>query len=252
LLRTLSVIATRLYGTLRIPMLDAPPDDYLAPRRCMREPVPQIWHVADLLSSAADAHLAGEREKADALFHEADCPVARGWLESLWGSAKRNADQAHYRRVRNIVGAPPLLPKSERQTCRMPNAAERKLLIEKFGRHCVFCGIPLIRAEVRRFFNKQYPATVIWGDTNPSQHAGFAVLWMQFDHVLPHSRGGISSLSNMVLTCAGCNYGRMDNTLEELGLLDPRTREYPKTGWDGLERIFPTGANVMASAGAQE
>ncbi len=216
----------------------------------MREPAPEVWRVANLLSDAADAHVAGDREKADALFREANCPAARGWLESLWGSTKKNVDQVHYRRFRYVLNAPPLLPKSERQTCRMPNAAERKALIETFGRHCVFCGIPLIRSEVRRFFNERYPAAVPWGNTNPSQHAGFAVLWMQFDHVLPHSRGGINSLSNLVLTCAGCNYGRMHNTLEELGLLDPRTREYPKTDWDGLERIFLAGTDGIPNAEA--
>jgi hypothetical protein len=216
----------------------------------MREPVPEIWRVAALLSDAADAHIAGDRRKADALFREANCAVARGWLESLWGSAKRNPDQAYYRRVRNVTNAPPLLAKFEREPCRMPNAAERKVLIEKFTRHCVFCGIPLIRAEVRQLLSRHYPEAVTWGNTNPSQHAGFAVLWMQFDHVLPHSRGGTSSLSNMILTCAGCNYGRMHNTLEELGLLDPRTREYPKTNWDGLERIFSANTGDISITGA--
>jgi hypothetical protein len=231
-------------------MLSATLTDFLAPRHCMREPILEIWRVANLLSEAANAHMACDRGRADALFREANCPTARGWLESLWGSAKANPDQAHYRRVRNVANAPPLLAKAERHTCRMPNATERKALIEKFGRHCVFCGIPLIRAEVRNFFNKCYPESVTWGATNPSQHAGFAVLWMQFDHVLPHSRGGDSSLSNVVLTCAGCNYGRMHNTLEELGLLDPRTRDYPRTAWDGLERIFMAGSDGMPMSGA--
>ncbi len=61
---------------------------------------------------------------------------------------------------------------------------------------------------------------------------------MQFDHLLPHSRGGDNSLSNVVATCAGCNYGRMDYTLEELGLIDPRSRALPESEWDGLERVL--------------
>jgi len=35
-----------------------------------------------------------------------------------------------------------------------------------------------------------------------------------------HSRGGDNSFENMVITCAPCNYARMEFTLEELGLLD--------------------------------
>ncbi len=214
----------------------------------MREPIPEIWRAANLLSEATDAHMAGDRRQADALFREANCPTAREWLESLWGSAKANPNQPLYRRLRNVANAPPLLTKSERHSCRMPNATERKALIERFGRQCVFCGIPLVGAEVRKFFHRCYPEAVTWGATNPTQHAAFAVLWMQFDHVLPHSRGGESSLSNLVLTCAGCNYGRMHNTLEELGLCDPRTKELQATTWDGLERIFLASADGMPIA----
>ena len=60
----------------------------------------------------------------------------------------------------------------------------------------------------------------------------------QFDHVLPHARGGDNSLENVVPTCAGCNYGRASMTLEEVGLLDPRTRPPKQAEWDGLERIL--------------
>jgi hypothetical protein len=42
----------------------------------------------------------------------------------------------------------------------------------------------------------------------------------------------------------------MHNMPEELGLLDPRTKDYPKTAWDGLERIFLAGADGMPIAGA--
>jgi hypothetical protein len=41
--------------------------DYLAPRRCMREPIEAIGRAAKLLDCAADAHLAGDRRSADAL-----------------------------------------------------------------------------------------------------------------------------------------------------------------------------------------
>jgi hypothetical protein len=30
----------------------------------------------------------------------------------------------------------------------------------------------------------------------------------------------------------------MDNTLEELGLIDPRARVAPEGTWDGLERVL--------------
>jgi 5-methylcytosine-specific restriction endonuclease McrA len=63
-------------------------------------------------------------------------------------------------------------------------------------------------------------------------------MWLQYDHILPHSRGGDNSMENLVLTCAGCNFGRMGYTLEQVGLLDPRLRTPPPNSWDGLEAIL--------------
>jgi 5-methylcytosine-specific restriction endonuclease McrA len=62
-------------------------------------------------------------------------------------------------------------------------------------------------------------------------------MWVQFDHLLPHCRGGDNSLDNMVITCAPCNFGRMQYTLDEVGLINPLTREPVRTSWDGLERF---------------
>lgn len=42
-------------------------DSHLAPRRCLEEPIPEIFEAASLLSDAVDAHLAGDRQRADRL-----------------------------------------------------------------------------------------------------------------------------------------------------------------------------------------
>ena len=76
------------------------------------------------------------------------------------------------------------------------------------------------------------------GDTDQTQHAGFQCLWWQYGHLLPHSRGGGNGIDNVAITCAPCNYGRGDDTLEERRLIDPRTRPVGRAGWDGLERFL--------------
>ena len=176
---------------------------------------------------------------------ETNRPVVRAWTEMLWGSAAANPGQWRYLRVRSVAGSPPYLSKADRMPVRMPNAGQRAAIVERYGRHCVFCGIPLIRSEVRATFHRLYPDAVPWGSSNGSQHAAFQALWMQFDHLVPHCRGGDNDIANVVVTCAGCNFGRMSHTIEELGLLDPRLRSRQDSGWDGLERVM----NAQRSTG---
>ncbi|PIB97146.1 HNH endonuclease [Caulobacter sp. X] len=212
--------------------------DFLAPRRCFREPIPEIFEAARLLSEAADQHLSGNSRAAEVALAAADLPAVRAWTESLWGSAKAHPEQALYLRVRVVANPAPHLLVHERVKARMPNAAERATLIAHYGHQCVFCRMPLIRPEVRRFFTRAYPTAAYWGNTNKTCHAAFQCMWLQYDHVLPHARGGSNALSNLVLTCAGCNYGRVSRTLEEVGLLDPRMTPPMRSPWDGLERIL--------------
>lgn len=204
----------------------------------MREPVEAILHAAHLLDRAVGAHLVGDKQAANELILAANMPEVRAWTESLWGSKAANPDQHTYHRYRETKDAPPHLPEAERIPQRMPSAPERRQIIDRYGRNCVFCSIPVISKEVQTAIKKAYPEALIWGTTNQTQHAAFQCMWMQFDHVLPHSRGGDNSIENVVVTCAPCNYGRWHWTLEEVGLIDPRAMPIHKTSWDGLERFL--------------
>jgi hypothetical protein len=50
-------------------------------------------------------------------------------------------------------------------------------------------------------------------------------------------RNAVLALENIVITCGPCNFGRVHYSLEEVGLIDPRTREPVRSKWDGLERF---------------
>lgn len=222
--------------------------NFLAPRRCMREPIEEIFLAAELLNRATDAHLAGDRIEAEALITRADIPAIRAWQESLWGSKAANPDQWQFHRYRAIANAPPMLARDERLPQRMPSSADRAALIKRYGRNCCFCGIPVIRAEVRAAFTRNYPDAAYWRGTKATQHAALQCLWLQFDHILPHSRGGDNSIENLIITCAACNFGRMQWTLEQVGLIDPRGCATVKMVWDGLER-FLNGKSPLKSPG---
>jgi 5-methylcytosine-specific restriction endonuclease McrA len=165
----------------------------------------------------------------------ADLPRVRDWVQPLLGNNAQFPERRADIRFRQVADQPPKLPKAERIPVRMPSRAEKAELVGRFGHACAFCGIPLVRSEVRAKLTQAYPAEAYWGR---DCHAALLCMWLQFDHVLPHSRGGDNSLENLVVTCSGCNYGRMSYTLEELGLIDPRATPIRKTDWDGLERLL--------------
>lgn len=189
-------------------------------RTCLRDPIPEIAEAACLLDEAVSAHLGGRRDDADQLIRRANIRTVRDWVESIWGKntgflLKRNPF-AH--------AATPLRVKE-----RMPAAAQKAELLRRDGYHCRFCGIPVIRTEIRKRIHAAYPEALPWGRKNIDQHAAFQAMWVQYDHVVPHD--------NIVITCGPCNFGRMYYSLEDVGLIDPRTREPLRSSWDGLERF---------------
>lgn len=188
-----------------------------------------------MLDAAVDAHLAGKKIVADELIEQADIHVITEWTEALWGGFN---PEVH--RTREVDNDSPILPKEERVDARMPSADEKRMLLERDGRLCRFCGISVIDPNVREAIRKAYPKALRWGSKNSEQHSAFQCMWLQYDHVLPHSHEGDNSMENIVITCAPCNFGRMDYSLEEVGLVDPREFPVPDSSWDGLERFLGT------------
>jgi hypothetical protein len=200
-------------------------------RLCLREPIPEIADAARYLDAAVSAHLTGYSEIAEHLIRLADMPVIREWTESLWGS------NSPYVKPQVTAGMLQDISMEQREKVRMPTTAEKAQIHLRDGYRCRFCGIPVIRREVRERIRKPYSNALMWGRRNPEQHAAFQAMWAQYDHLLPHAKGGSNDLENIVVTCAPCNFGRMCYSLEEVGLADPRSRAPIRSDWDGLERF---------------
>jgi len=207
-------------------------DQFLTPRRCLLEPISEIRDAQSILDAAAEAHILGDAVLADVLLRKANTRVLANWTDAIWG--KHNRDIL---RVRCVPHAPLKLRREEYPRPRMPTAAVKKQVIERDGYHCRFCGIPVIDPFIRKMLHTVYPDAVPWGRTNSTQHAAFQCMWLQYDHVLPNSRGGESTFDNVIVTCAPCNFGRMERTLDEVGLIDPRLSVIAAARWDGLERL---------------
>jgi 5-methylcytosine-specific restriction endonuclease McrA len=204
---------------------------YLELRKCIREPIPEITIAAGYLDEAVSAHLLGKFKSAAELIRRADMPIIREWTDSLWGS------NSPYVRYRDIANAPPHVVRKRGVKERSPTEDVKRVLLLRDGHHCRFCGIPLIRKEVRIRIMEKYPDVLLWKRKNIEQHAAFQAMWVQYDHIIPYARGGNSNIENMVITCAPCNYARMQYTLEEVGLIDPRMHGPVRSRWDGLERF---------------
>lgn len=203
------------------------------------KPPPPVFEAARLLDGAANAHIAGDADLAETLIRKADIPELGDWLDPIW------LRRSEVTKPIRVDGLPPVLPKDRRDPARMPNASLKRALIARDGHHCRFCRMPVIRAEVRKEIRRLYPNAARWTSTRETdQHRGLQVLWLQYDHVMVHSRGGTTNLENLVIACVACNFGRDKYTLEEMRFLDPRT--HPRTHswpgaatWDGLERLLP-------------
>ena len=201
-------------------------------QRCFREPIPQIFDAARYLDAAVSAHLTGRTKLAEELFSVANDKAVWVWTDSVWGK------ESKYVRVSRTTATKTTV---ERASARMPTIEQRAAVLARDRYHCRYCGIPVIRAEIRKAVHRAYPLAVPWGRTNALQHAAFQAMWAQYDHVVPHTHGGRNELDNLVLACAACNFGKMHYTLEELGIADPRMFATENPWWNGLERFLVAG-----------
>lgn len=215
-------------------------------RDCFRAPIPEIFEAAELLAEAVAAHNNRDGLRAEQLLRAADMPVIGDWLDSIW-LGHNNA----YRAIRVVDDLPPVLPKSQRHVPRHAPLPMKRALIERDGFHCRLCGIPLVRSEVRKRLNQIYPDAVRWTSTRAKdQHRGLQVMWLQYDHVVVHSRGGPTTMDNLIVTCAACNFGRDKYMMSEVGLRNPQTHPRHPTWkghqvWDGLETTLAPSKRIV-------
>lgn len=179
---------------------------------------------------AVTRHNAGRYEAAEGLFRAADRPEIGEWFTTVVGSFK-----VHIHGRLPVVLDPPVLPISERKKPRMPGAETKRAILARDGFHCRFCEMPVMHKGTILRIASAYPDSARWTDVAANQHRFFQAANLQYDHIVPHSRGGESSVENMVIACAVCNYGRMSYMLDEMNLLDPRAHATRQSAWDGLQ-----------------
>ncbi len=201
-------------------------------RTSIKQPIPEARAAIDALEAAVDAHLGGDHELAAAKFREANCPITWAWLNEGWLRIFKNVV------IMKPAGDTQLIPKAERDPDRNIATTIKQAVLDRDGYRCRYCGLPVVHADIRKIARQLYPTEIPWNPRIPAeQHAAFQVAWLQFDHVEPHSHGGKSSIENVVVTCALCNFGKDRFTLRQLDIEDPRLRSPIPSDFDGLERL---------------
>ena len=200
------------------------------------DPIPEIFHAARSLDAAVSAHLLGDAPLAAELIRRADLPAMRDWTNALWGKGgpkKFNWEPAALHRCDPAVD-----PEG-----RAAGGADAVDGGEAGADRARRPALPVLRhpADPQGGGRARPRGLSGPGDlgrhTNATQHAAFQALWLQYDHLVPHARGGTNAPNNMLITCAPCNYGRWHLTIAEVGLADPRERAPVRSPWDGLERF---------------
>ena len=201
-------------------------------RRCLLAPPSDVWTAAENLRHAVRLHNERDRSGAAAFFRAANLACLGDWFKKVVGPFDEGIHGP-----RPTFLDPPKLPMHQRKRPRMVSASDKRAIVARDGYHCRFCEMPVIPKDTVKAIALMYPEDAPWTDIAADQHRFFQAANLQYDHLLPHSRGGESSVENMVVTCAVCNYGRMSNTLAESFLLDPREFPSRTSNWDGLQLI---------------
>jgi hypothetical protein len=94
---------------------------------------------------------------------------------------------------------------------RKVTARFRRIIIEQAGRRCEYCGRRLADAEI------------------------------EIDHIVPVTRGGGGSLSNLACSCKDCNRSKSDYLIEEW--LDGHYDRIWEAVWKFMREVYPDWAS---------
>ena len=113
-------------------------------------------------------------------------------------------------------------------------------LAERDGYRCGYCGIrvvePAVLKKVQSVLGRDvFPSkTGEKGSSNLDYHGIWLVMAITLDHIKPSAIDADDSDGNLVTCCWGCNFGKYDYTLDELGLARPEQSRGVFDGWHGL------------------
>jgi hypothetical protein len=216
-----------------VPCAELGPDPDGWPRTSLVRPPELAERFVDNFGQALQVVLEGDVLAAQATL--AAMPSAE--MHAWWAHAERAAT-ARSRTVRRLAGLPP--PERRKGTRQRLADPTRWSCFEESGWRCRYCGVRLIDPRVLRALRPLVETpTMLFnnGGRKVLQH-GAIVLHAAYDHVEAVASRGTNDPGNLVAACGPCQYGKVQHSLTDLKLDDPRKRPATK-GWNGLLELVP-------------
>ena len=199
--------------------------------RCPLPPPKHLEECLDFFIQAFTAAKKGNLTKSLELLTQTRSNELREWY------VEHGQMSGHEHRVKGLELPPPPPFNGEYEKNKKPSRALEKQVFLRDGYRCRYCQTRVLDFKVFQKMEKlvgreNFRASA---DTNKLRHGITFFFRATADHVLPLTRGGQTTLDNLVTSCWNCNIGKLNALLSQMGIEDPSN--YPteeKLKWDGM------------------
>lgn len=209
------------------------------PERFMRAPLPyprEFDESIDRFIAAAKLASAGDVREARHRMNSIDHVSMVKWFDEI----AQHAGDVRYELISN---ARRYRKRAQSDKKRDMGDARMRRLAERDGYRCGYCGIrvvePAVLKKVQSVLGRDFfpSKTGEEGSSNLDYHGIWLTIALTLDHIKPFAIDADDSDANLVACCWGCNFGKYDYTLDELGLVRPAQGEGVLDDWRGLRDV---------------
>jgi hypothetical protein len=209
------------------------------PERFMRAPLPyprEFDESIDHFVAATKLAFAGEVQEARRRMNSIDHTSMVKWFDEI----AQHVGDVRYELISN---AQPYRKRAQSNKKRDMGDARMRRLAERDGYRCGYCGIRVVEPALLKKVQSELGRDVFpsktgeKGSSNLDYHGIWLVMAITLDHIKPFAIDADDSDGNLVTCCWGCNFGKYDYTLDELGLARPEQSTGVFDGWHGLRDL---------------